>query len=94
MAQRQAGHGQQPGMALGSGHDMGFHPAFKYLLYCVETKYSWDWEMYLGSLSGAVSVCGCRRGAGGQPAGVQGVCTLGWGPPLSATGAVSSLCSR
>lgn len=81
----------------GAGHDVGLHPPFKYLLYCVKTKYIWDWEMHLGSLSGAGSVCGCRRGAA---VGVQGVYP-GWGPrslvsvpyPTCAPGASSHGCA-
>lgn len=65
MAQRQA------------GHDVGLHPPFKYLLYCVKAKYSWGWEMCLGLLE----LCGCRGGSR-QPVGCRVCVPRGGDPPL------------
>lgn len=70
-----------------SGHGVGLHRLFKYLLSCVETKHGWDWEMRVGSPPGAGSSCGCRRGKQGKDTRRSAsVCVLvggGWGDPCS-----------
>lgn len=72
--------GSETGWAwAAAGHDVGLHPPFKYLLCCVKTKYSWDWEMCLAAFQ---ELPRCVGAGGGRWAarGVQGC--VDWAPPI------------